>query len=220
MMKSFIENHIFSKLSDTILITTLFLQACLSQPTLTPKQVQGTAIAAPFCTLASCWDILHVKLTGEVPVNFIVKVEDVSGRVGAMQCFEDKQASSGSQHSTMDGYLLTDSEAKKISQLSPILGFCKSNTGYFNVTKWQDESLASIVVQCFEAKQNSFINSSSCRDKAVSFASFSPSELTISVYWNEKVKTKTVKPVYQVYYPNGENCEPECRNSVIDIELP
>lgn len=219
-MKLYIPQSFFSLSPFVMLMTAFFLQACLLQPTLTPNQVHETAIAARFCTLADCWDNLLIKFIGESPVDFIVRVEDESGRLGAIQCFEDKQTTSSSRQSTFNGYLLTAPESEKINQLSPILSFCNSNNGYFNMTKWQDESLASVTVQCFESEQHDFINSSSCWDDAVSFASYTPSELTISVYWNGKVKTETVRPVYESYYPNGEYCEPECQRSVINIKLP
>jgi hypothetical protein len=219
-MKLYIRQSLLLLSPFIMLLAAIFLQACSLQPTLTPNQVHETAMAASLCTLADCFDNLLVKLTGESPADFIVRVEDEAGRVGAMQCFEDKQTASSVRHSTFNGYLLTAPESEKINELSPILGFCDSNNGYFNMLEWQDESLASVTVQCFEAEQRDFVNSSACWDDAVSFASFTPSELTISVYWNGKVKTETVRPVYESDYPNGENCEPECQGSVINIKLP
>ena len=201
-----------------MLMTAFFLQACSLQPTLTPNQVQETAIAAPFCTLVGCWDNLLIKFTGESPIDFIVKVEDISGRVGAIECLENKQTESTNQYGTTNRYLLNAPEAKKINQVSSILSFCKSNNGYFNVTTWEDGSIESIVVQCFEAEPNEF--GGSCWDKAVSFQSFSPSELKVSVYWNDKIKFETIKPVYESWYPNGQGCEPECQISTVNIELP
>jgi hypothetical protein len=195
-----------------------FLQACLLQPTLTPKQVEETAISGKMCTLVGCTDGLLINLAGNLPAAYIVKIEDTSGKVGAIQCFKDEQTAPIYPGIITGRYHLNDPEAEKIRQVSPILSFCNSNSGYFSVNTLENSSIDSIAVQCFEEKSNDF--SAICWDKAVSFYSFSPSELTVSVYWSDKIKSKTVKPVYESWYPNGQGCEPTCQSSTINIEIP
>jgi len=203
----------FSSLPFITLISIFIVQACLLQPTLSPDHVEQTAIAAPICTLADSWDNLLINFTGEAVTNFLVKVEDNSGNVGAIQCFEDKQPISSNGFSTP--------EPEIINQMPPILGLCNSNNGYFSIDKWHGDT-ERITVQCFEPKSENFLNYSRCwhERKGVTFASFAPNELTISVYWNGKSKTRTVRPVYENFYPNGKACEPVYKKSTMNMELP
>jgi hypothetical protein len=47
-----------------------------------------------------------------------------------------------------------------------------------------------------------------------------PEEATISVIWEDNVKTETVKPTCSIARPNGPDCEPECLTGHVTIELP
>lgn len=47
-----------------------------------------------------------------------------------------------------------------------------------------------------------------------------PKRLTITVVWEDHVKSETVRPAYSPYRPSGPGCEPECLKGEVTIELP
>lgn len=51
-----------------------------------------------------------------------------------------------------------------------------------------------------------------CSLKSVTFFKFAPEETTISLRWGlDFVRTRTIRPQYDTFRPNGPKCEPECR---------
>lgn len=48
---------------------------------------------------------------------------------------------------------------------------------------------------------------------------FRPSEATIVVSWTGGSKTVTVSPTYEVTYPNGKACGPECHSAQVIVNL-
>jgi hypothetical protein len=58
-----------------------------------------------------------------------------------------------------------------------------------------------------------------CVGGAVHFAGYSPAEVSITVEWEDGTATATAEPTYQVFRPNGPDCEPVCRTATITVQL-
>lgn len=61
---------------------------------------------------------------------------------------------------------------------------------------------------------------SSCRSWGVMFSEFSPEEIAVTVIWDNREITQTLKPTYRIELPNGPGCEPECRVGTTEIIMP
>ena len=53
----------------------------------------------------------------------------------------------------------------------------------------------------------------------IAFPNFSPPEATITITWDGGSKTVTVRPTYDVSYPNGISCGPQCHTGAVTINL-
>ena len=213
-MKSPLSNLSFSLLTVAILVNLWFLQGCTTQA----NQTRETAELPQACTLIGCHDTLSVSLRGESPAEFMISVKDSSDKVGAIQCFEDKRTITTYEYA-LNVFSLNAPEVKKIGKTSLIDDLCDTENGYIGIKAWKDGFVESITVQCFESDSQEFLNSS-CENNGATFESFSPSEVTLSVYWDDKIKTEMIEPLYETFRPNGAGCEPECRNGSLSIELP
>ncbi|MFQ5433570.1 MAG: hypothetical protein ACE5FD_01725 [Anaerolineae bacterium] len=59
-----------------------------------------------------------------------------------------------------------------------------------------------------------------CAENAVVFYRFDPDEAIITLRWGEdSIKTEIVHPQYESFFPNGPDCEPECRLGTVDFLL-
>ncbi|RME02654.1 MAG: hypothetical protein D6816_10940 [Bacteroidetes bacterium] len=59
-----------------------------------------------------------------------------------------------------------------------------------------------------------------CAENSVVFFRFDPDEAIITLRWGEdSVKTETIHPQYESFFPNGPDCEPECRLGTVDFLL-
>ena len=70
---------------------------------------------------------------------------------------------------------------------------------------------------------NLYIDNRECKEYGALFTytPFSPpKKATISVLWEDNVKSETLKPIYSTVRPNGPDCEPECLKGQVTIELP
>ncbi|HEU0012273.1 MAG TPA: hypothetical protein VFQ45_01245 [Longimicrobium sp.] len=51
----------------------------------------------------------------------------------------------------------------------------------------------------------------------VLFEDFAPQQVTVRVTGGGAAREETFTPSYQVSYPNGPECGPECRNATVDF---
>lgn len=59
-----------------------------------------------------------------------------------------------------------------------------------------------------------------CEKNSVAFFRFAPDETQITLRWGlDFTKTKTIQPQYDLFRPNGPDCEPECRNGTAEFLL-
>lgn len=170
------------------------------------------------CHKIGCLDGLTVTLVGARPENYIIKATEKSGRTVAVHCFKYREDQVQSASLSFNEFSLDDPEARKLSSISRILSFCSSGRGQVATATWDRGLMDSIIVQCSEDIIDAV--SSRCEENGYSFVSFTPNEVTLSVYWNGKKKETTVKPIYEVYYPNGPNCPGKCQSSRVRVKLP
>ncbi len=55
---------------------------------------------------------------------------------------------------------------------------------------------------------------------SVFFAGFTPDRVTVTVTNAAGVRTAVFDPAYEAFRPNGPDCEPECVQAVVDMDLP
>ncbi|MCJ7435221.1 MAG: hypothetical protein MUO77_17205 [Anaerolineales bacterium] len=61
--------------------------------------------------------------------------------------------------------------------------------------------------------------SPTCSQTGVSFLNFAPEQVMITVRWGDLEVSQSFQPAYQVFFPNGPTCEPECRSARVDFDL-
>ncbi len=54
----------------------------------------------------------------------------------------------------------------------------------------------------------------------VVFQSFTPEEVLVTITWEGGTLMQDLKPIYTTARPNGPNCEPECRQGVVELYVP
>lgn len=59
-----------------------------------------------------------------------------------------------------------------------------------------------------------------CRPWGVSFTDFAPDSVTITLKWNGNEVTMMLEPEYELHWPNGPDCEPECRIGAAILNVP
>ena len=74
----------------------------------------------------------------------------------------------------------------------------------------QEPGGASRVVDCTPTR---------CLDGMVTLSGFLPESVTIEVHGQGVDVTRTVRPEYQWFYPNGTSCPGKCRQATVEIQV-
>jgi len=93
---------------------------------------------------------------------------------------------------------------------------CGSEDGQIRKDSWTP----SVHLYCGAAVQDEPPGDSNCEKGGASFFLWDPEELSVTVYWQDGHKTANVVPAYKTVFPNGPDCEPECRYGSATIVLP
>jgi len=59
-----------------------------------------------------------------------------------------------------------------------------------------------------------------CKQNGVEFLRFSPDKVTMTIRWGDQQASQTFQPNYQSEWPNGPDCEPECRVGQVTFQVP
>ncbi len=59
-----------------------------------------------------------------------------------------------------------------------------------------------------------------CDSTEVWFPNFQPQELTVTLRWEGHRVSHTFQPTYQIFYPNGPECEPACPTGTVEFVIP
>jgi hypothetical protein len=184
-------------------------------------------VTAAFCTKLGCSSGLGVGLVGDPPSTYILQADDSDGNRFVLHCFGEDEAKRFPY--TFEEYSLDNPQLEDVVAGSEAPYLCRpEDSGRLRVWTRNDGSLERIVVSCSEIPYTSaqapstdaFLANAECDGSLVLLWTLTPEELTVTVYWESKSKTITAQPVYHSYWPNGPDCEPECRNGGITITIP
>ncbi len=59
-----------------------------------------------------------------------------------------------------------------------------------------------------------------CAPTEVWFPNFQPKELNVTLRWEEHRISRAFEPTYQIFYPNGPECEPACPSGAVEFAIP
>jgi hypothetical protein len=63
-------------------------------------------------------------------------------------------------------------------------------------------------------------NAAGCPDSEVALARYLPTTVTLTLTYQGRTSTSTVKPSYTESSPNGPSCGPTCRQGTVTVALP
>lgn len=183
-----------------------------------------------FCTELGCVNYLVFEFNNEIPSNYIIEVTDEHNLQMIKHCFERGQVKLFPYSS--ERYRLDDPNIEKISQVSPVIGMCKDNSGTAQTTVRSDGSIAHIIAYCSEFQsvvdQTEWVifSSSSCARTGVAYDYFAypmeyePGDISVTLYWDDNIKIMEIDMKYDAYNPNGPECPPTCITGRARISIP
>jgi hypothetical protein len=59
-----------------------------------------------------------------------------------------------------------------------------------------------------------------CSSSGVTLIDFVPKKGTVTITWSDGEISQAIEPEYELYYPNGPDCPPECRTGTIRVHVP
>lgn len=59
-----------------------------------------------------------------------------------------------------------------------------------------------------------------CQANALTINQFTPRQVTIKITWSSDSYTTITRPEYDIYEPNGPDCQPTCYQAIVELTLP